>query len=149
MTVIRREVVGEEIQYDGTNVVEVVAFLGGPNVADAKPGSLPGPGRGMTQGLVIRRLRDTMTVPVGGWIVKQRGEFRTFWPEAFEREYTRVAQGSTRLTIEFDPEWAEQATHLINAAETSTVFDFSLAGGRNVDGAWMPGYRVVFDGSDG
>lgn len=82
----------EAVHYDGTNRAEVVAFMGGDRQAKAEETKLPGPGRGMHDGLIIHTLEGDMTASVGDWIIcGVQGEFYPCKPDIFAATYEGVA----------------------------------------------------------
>lgn len=84
-------VVIEAVHYDGTNRDQVVVFMGGPKQAQAEERKLPGPGRGMHDGIVIHTLEGDMTASVGDWIIKGvQGEFYPCKPDIFAATYEAV-----------------------------------------------------------
>lgn len=81
----------EAIRFDGANADEVVAFMGGPRQAKGQLKKLPGPGRGMHDGIAIETLEGTMTASVGDWIIcGVRGEHYPCKPDIFEATYEPV-----------------------------------------------------------
>lgn len=65
----------------------IAAWCGGK--AEEKP--LPGPGRGITQGIVIRTLEGTMSAPYGWWIIRGiEGEFYPCRGDIFAATYEEV-----------------------------------------------------------
>lgn len=78
----------EAIHYDGTNRAAVVEFMGGERQAKAEEKKLPGPGRGMHDGIVIHTLEGVMKASIGDWIIRGgQGEFYPCKPDIFEATY--------------------------------------------------------------
>jgi hypothetical protein len=81
----------QAVHYDGTNRDEVAEFMGGAQRARVEDKKLPGPGRGMHDGIKIQTLEGTMTASVGDWIIKGvKGEFYPCKPDIFEATYEAV-----------------------------------------------------------
>jgi hypothetical protein len=75
----------QAIRYDGTNEDAVAEFMGGKRQARAEKRKLPGPGRGLHDGILIHTLEGTMTASVGDWIIRGvKGEFYPCKPGIFE-----------------------------------------------------------------
>jgi len=83
----------EAVRYTGDNLDEVKQFMGAQ--AKAEQGLLPGPGRGMHEGVYIYTLEGTMTASVGDWIIRGvQGELYPCRPDIFEDTYEPVADGT-------------------------------------------------------
>ncbi|MFK4801640.1 hypothetical protein ACI3K5_23535 [Streptomyces sp. MPA0124] len=79
----------EAVRYDGTNRNEVAAFMG--RLGKVEERKLPGPGRGMHDGIVIHTLEGDMTASVGDWIIRGvQGEFYPCKPDIFAATYEAV-----------------------------------------------------------
>lgn len=84
----------EAVLYGGENLDEVAAFIG--QLGKVEKTKLPGPGRGMHDGLVIRTLGGNVTASVGDWIIRDaRGEYRPCKPGVFADAYERVDGADT------------------------------------------------------
>ena len=84
----KRPVEIEAVRYTGDNADDVKAFIGHATVEQK---ALPGPGRGMTEGIVIRTLEGDMKASVGDWIIRGvQGEFYPCKPDIFEATYEPV-----------------------------------------------------------
>lgn len=80
----------EAVHYDGTNREEIAAFIG--QAGKAIETKLPGPGRGLHDGIIIRTLEGDMTASVGDWIIKGvAGEFYPCRDDIFAATYEEVA----------------------------------------------------------
>ena len=76
----------DAIHYTGTNLSEVSEWLGLHGRVEEK--RLPGPGRGMHDGIEIRTLEGTMTASVGDWIIRgAQGELYSCKPGIFDVTY--------------------------------------------------------------
>jgi hypothetical protein len=81
----------DAVHYDGTNRDSIAAFMGGPRQAQVEARPLPGPGRGMHDGIVIHTLEGDMKASVGDWIIKGvKGEFYPCKPDIFAATYEAV-----------------------------------------------------------
>ena len=94
MTLYRkRPVQVEAIHYDGTNRDDVEAFMGGPKQARVKDAKLPGPGRGLHDGIQIHTLEGVMTASVGDWIIRGvAGEVYRCRDDIFRATYEPVEE---------------------------------------------------------
>lgn len=79
----------EAILYDGTNLDEVDVFMGAAGtVAET---TLPGPGRGLHDGVVIHTLEGDMKASVGDWIIRGlMDELYPCKPDIFAATYEEV-----------------------------------------------------------
>ncbi|MFE6903801.1 hypothetical protein ACFVFJ_44470 [Streptomyces sp. NPDC057717] len=85
----KRPVEIEAVHYDGTNRDEIAAFMG--RLAQVEEKKLPGPGRGLHDGIVIHTLEGDMTASTGDWIIKGvQGEFYPCKPDIFAATYEEV-----------------------------------------------------------
>lgn len=76
----------EAIHYNGANREEVATFMG--NTGKVEEAKLPGPGRGVHDGIVIRTLEGNMTASIGDWIIKGvQGEYYPCKPDIFAATY--------------------------------------------------------------
>ncbi len=81
----------EAIRYDGTNRDAVAEFMGGDRVVKVEQKLLPGPGRGMHEGLRIQTLEGTMRADIGAWIIKGiAGEFYPCREDIFDATYEAI-----------------------------------------------------------
>lgn len=79
----------EAVHYDGTNRDEAAAFMG--RTGKVEQTKLPGPGRGLHDGIVIRTLEGDMTASVGDWIIRGvQGELYPCKPDIFAATYEAV-----------------------------------------------------------
>jgi hypothetical protein len=75
----------DAIHYDGTNRDEVAEFMGGARQAKVEQKKLPGPGRGLHDGIAIHTLEGTMNASVGDWIIRGvQGEYYPCKPDIFD-----------------------------------------------------------------
>lgn len=82
----------QAVRYDGTNSEEIVEFMGGPRQARVEKKKLPGPGRGVHDGIVITTLAGSLTASDGDWLIRDAaGGYQPCKPDAFEATY-EVAQ---------------------------------------------------------
>lgn len=87
----KRPVEVEAVHYDGTNCEAVLDFMGGPRQARVEERKLPGPGRGMHDGIVIHTLEGDMLASVGDWIIRGvEGEFYPCRDDIFRKTYEAV-----------------------------------------------------------
>lgn len=88
----KKPVTVDAVRYTGDNLADVEEFLG--REAKAEEATLPGPGRGLHDGIRIRTLEGTMTASVGDWVVKgTRGEFYPVKPGPFADTFEPAPQG--------------------------------------------------------
>ncbi|MGW5633928.1 hypothetical protein [Streptomyces sp. NPDC003832] len=79
----------DAVHYDGTNLDEITVFLG--QSGKAQETRLPGPGRGLHDGILIRTLEGDMTASVGDWIIRGiQGEYYPCKPDIFAATYEAV-----------------------------------------------------------
>jgi hypothetical protein len=77
----------DAIQLTRENVAAVEEFIHGK----AQEKILPGPGRGMHEGVLIRTLEGTMRASWGDWVIKGvKGEFYPCKPDIFAETYEVV-----------------------------------------------------------
>jgi len=87
----RKPIEVDALRYTGTNHGALLAFLGGSNKAHLEKRKLPGPGRGMHEGLIIRTLQRRIPLAVGDWVLRTAwGEIYTRKPETFDASYERM-----------------------------------------------------------
>lgn len=83
----KKPVVIEAVHYTGDNTDEVAAFTTGK----VEKTLLPGPERGLHQGIKIHTLEGDMTASVGDWIIRGvKGEVYPCKPDIFEATYEPV-----------------------------------------------------------
>lgn len=99
---IPREV--EAIRYDGTNEDAILAFMRGPEHARVEKTKLPGPGRGLRDGIRIDLFGGHLRVAVGQWIVRERHSGRethqAVWNDVFVRTYEPVDKPALAGVVE-------------------------------------------------
>lgn len=79
------------LQLTRENVADVEAFIN----ARIQPKKLPGPGRGITDGLLIHTLEGDMRASWGDWIIRGiEGEFYPCKPDIFEQTYEPAGEES-------------------------------------------------------
>lgn len=96
----------DAIRYTGDNQPEVLAFMGGEQVARIEKTHLPGPGRGMTSGINIITVNLRLPVRDGQWIIRHQETSNTYqamWNDVFERTYEPVTEPNIQIHIEPDP----------------------------------------------
>lgn len=77
----------EAMQLSRSNVAEVESFINGK----AREATLPGPGRGTHEGVVIHTLEGDMTASWGDYIIRGvQGEFYPCKPDIFHATYLEV-----------------------------------------------------------
>jgi hypothetical protein len=77
----------EAVRYDGANTEEIAAFMAG----EVERATLPGPGRGLHEGIIIHTLEGDMPTSVGDWIIRGvQGEFYPCKPDIFEQTHEPV-----------------------------------------------------------
>jgi hypothetical protein len=79
----------EAVHYTGDNLGEVEAFMG--RQGKVAKDMLPGPGRGLHEGVVIYTLEGDMRASVGDWIIRgTAGELYPCKPDVFADVYEPV-----------------------------------------------------------
>lgn len=81
----------EAVHYTGDNLDEVRTFLG--EAARAERVMLPGPGRGVHEGILIRTLEGDMRASVGDWIIRDvKGALQHCGSDVFAATYEPFEQ---------------------------------------------------------
>jgi hypothetical protein len=81
----------DAVQYNGANRYQIEAFMDRAGKVDET--KLPGPGRGMHDGIVIRTLEGDMTASVGDWIIRGvKGELYPCRDDIFRVTYEAVEE---------------------------------------------------------
>ncbi len=76
----------DAVHYDGTNRDEVAAFMG--RTGKVEETKLPGPGRGLHDGIVIHTLEGDVTASPGDWVIRGvQGEYYPCKPSVFAATY--------------------------------------------------------------
>lgn len=87
----KRPIVVQAIHYTGGNLDAVARFAG--TAAKVAPARLPGPGRGVHEGIKITTLEGVMTASVGDWVIKgAAGEFYPCKDAIFAQTYEPAAE---------------------------------------------------------
>lgn len=85
-----KPVVIDAVHYDGTNREEIAAFIG--RLGKVEETKLPGPGRGLHDGIVIHTLEGDIRASVGDWIIRDvQGEYHPCRDDIFRETYEAVA----------------------------------------------------------
>lgn len=85
----KRAITVDAVQLTTDNVTGVEAFINGK--AESK--TLPGPGRGTHEGVVIHTLEGDMLASWGDWIIRGiSGEYYPCKPDIFEATYEPVEE---------------------------------------------------------
>lgn len=106
----KRPVVIEAVQFDGSNALDIVRWMGARYVSTGINGDR----------LVIVTLEGDMTASVGDWIIKGvQGEFYPCKPDIFEATYeTAPASGSPDVRP-----WDEHGEAVLRAVDAARVTD--------------------------
>lgn len=90
----RKPEVVDAVRCTGDNLDELVEFLGGSRQVKVERAMLPGPGRGMHVGIVIRTLvGDPVQASVDDWIIRdENGAVRACRPPVFAAKYESVEE---------------------------------------------------------
>lgn len=81
------------IRYDGANADAVLAFLGGPTMAEIEHITVHGPGRGLTPAIrVTVPTHPVVRLRAGEWLVREDGTYDALTDDAFRKHYAPIEE---------------------------------------------------------